>query len=246
MERAEGGRYADAAVHSPTEGGGSSKSGILDSLMIAATVTGFIAFVFSLLQPHSIFPDAWFPSAPAALAFKIVFCAWIFSEIVHSLLSSKNSGAKTQDRGSYWVVVGAILAAMLAVFLFRSFGAGSFSGTGQYAGLLLAIAGIALREWTIWTLGSHFTVRVQIREKARLVTRGPYSYIRHPSYTGSLLTCVGLSWFIGSWLGTLFVLGLFLTAYEYRIRVEEKALQEAFGTEYVEYKRRTWKLFPGF
>ena len=83
-------------------------------------------------------------------------------------------------------------------------------------------------------------------EKARLVTRGPYNYIRHPSYTGSLLILTGLSLTIGTWLGSLFAFVVSLIAHEYRIRVEEEALREAFGSDYEEYEKRTWKLFPGF
>jgi len=37
-----------------------------------------------------------------------------------------------------------------------------------------------------------------------------------------------------------------MIAYQYRIRIEEEALSEAFGAEYDEYKKKTWKLFPGF
>ena len=116
----------------------------------------------------------------------------------------------------------------------------------QYSGLILLFLGIVLREWSIWILGRHFTVRVQVRKNAKLITQGPYKYIRHPSYTGSLLTFAGIPLAVGTWLGALIVLIIRLIAVQYRIRVEEEALQAAFGSEYEEYKKRTWKLFPGF
>lgn len=74
-----------------------------------------------------------------------------------------------------------------------------FSGDLQYVGLILLAFGIMLREWSIWVLGKHFTVRVQVSEKAKLVTQGPYMYIRHPSYTGILLTFIGIPLAIGTW-----------------------------------------------
>jgi protein-S-isoprenylcysteine O-methyltransferase Ste14 len=98
----------------------------------------------------------------------------------------------------------------------------------QYVGLGLFAAGIALREWAVWVLGRHFTVRVQVREKAKLVTESLYNYIRHPAYAGSLLIFAGVSLAIGTWIGVLFALVVNSIAYKYRIQVEEDALQEAF------------------
>jgi protein-S-isoprenylcysteine O-methyltransferase Ste14 len=42
------------------------------------------------------------------------------------------------------------------------------------------------------------------------------------------------------------VLALKLIAYRYRMNVEEEALPQAFGSEWDDYKKRTWKLIPGF
>lgn len=110
---------------------------------------------------------------------------------------------------------------------------------------MLAV-GTILREWSIWILGKYFTGQVQVRENAKLVTNGPYSYIRHPSYTGGMLSLIGITLVVGTWFGTLIAFFLSLIAFQYRIHVEEEALQEAFGSEYEKYKNRTYKLFPGF
>ena len=48
---------------------------------------------------------------------------------------------------------------------------------------------------------------------------GPYRVLRHPSYTGGLLTMVGIGLAIGNWLSLLLVV---LAAYGYRIQVEER------------------------
>jgi len=89
-------------------------------------------------------------------------------------------------------------------------------------------------------------VRVQVSEKAKLVTNGPHNYIRHPAYTGGILSLIGIPLAVGTWFGALVAIVVSWIAYQYRIRVEEEALQAAFGSEYEEYKKRTWKLFPGF
>lgn len=116
----------------------------------------------------------------------------------------------------------------------------------QYIGFVIFAAGILLREWAIYVLGKHFTVRVQVREKARLITHGPYSRIRHPSYTGTLLSVIGIAIAVVTWFGALFALALKLIAYRYRIAVEEQALKEVFGPEWDDYKKGTWKLIPGY
>ncbi len=212
---------------------------------VVALAVVFLLFALALLQHHFIFPEHWFPSQFVSSAFTLLFCIWILSEIANSIWSRKNSSTTNQDKGSFWVVIAASWSTIFVVFIIRSYEIGTFSGNVQYVGLVLLTAGIVLREWAVMVLGKHFTVRVQVHEKAKLVTQGPYNYIRHPSYTGSLLIFIGLSLAVGSWLGTLLALAVNLIAYKYRIRVEEEALQEAFGSDYEEYKKRTWKLFPG-
>lgn len=75
---------------------------------------------------------------------------------------------------------------------------------------------------------------------------GPYRWLRHPAYTGMLLMYAGINMALGTWLGTLIGVGVFLTATLYRIQVEEKALVEAFGEQYRAYMRHTWRLLPGW
>jgi protein-S-isoprenylcysteine O-methyltransferase Ste14 len=222
-------------------------NGILTAIPFVAMVAVLVLFVFSLSQHHSVFPDSWFPSQLTAFAFTILFCIWILGELANFGWSRKNSGTTAnKDKGSFRVVVTAYWAAIFAIFISRNLEIGVFGGNLQYVGLTLFAAGIALRERSVWVLGKYFTVQVQIRENAKLVTWGPYSHIRHPSYTGSLFAVIGISLAVGTWLGAVFGFGLAWIAHGYRIRVEEEALQAAFGSEWDEYKKRTWKLIPGF
>jgi protein-S-isoprenylcysteine O-methyltransferase Ste14 len=56
---------------------------------------------------------------------------------------------------------------------------------------------------------------------------------------------IGISLAVGTWFGALFAFTLTLISHIHRINIEEKALQEAFGPEWDDYKKRTWKLIPG-
>jgi protein-S-isoprenylcysteine O-methyltransferase Ste14 len=76
-----------------------------------------------------------------------------------------------------------------------------------------------------------------------VVTSGPYRWIRHPSYTGALLTLLGILVCCLNWL-SFFALLLAIAGYAYRIRVEEAALAEGLGDAYRDYMRRTRRLIP--
>lgn len=111
-------------------------------------------------------------------------------------------------------------------------------------GLALFLLGVILRWAAIYQLGRYFTVNVAIAEDHKLITSGPYRYVRHPSYSGSFLMFLGyglctLNFF--SLAALLVPIGL---AFLWRIRVEEAALRAAFGDSYRDYCRRTGRLFP--
>jgi len=221
-------------------------SHIFEDVPITSMAIVLILFAIFQLQHRSVFPDDWFPSQFAVSSFMILFCVWILSEIINFLFSRKNSQTTNKDKGSCWIIIAMAWSVLFIAFTLRGFGIGIFGGSLQYAGLVLIAVGIILREWSIWVLGKYFTGQVQVREKAKLVTNGPYRYIRHPSYTGGMLSLIGITLAIGTWFGALVAFVLSLIAYQYRIHVEEEALQKAFGSEYEEYKNRTYKLFPGF
>ena len=134
---------------------------------------------------------------------------------------------------------------MFVSFAARALDLGAFRGNWQFLGLVLAAAGIALREWAVLSLGSYFTVAVTLVDGQALVRRGPYRWLRHPAYSGSILTLVGLPISLGTWVGALLVLVLSLSGYLYRVRIEEQAMLDAFGDEYRAYMQDTWRFFPG-
>ena len=113
------------------------------------------------------------------------------------------------------------------------------------AGLALLVAGTALRWTAIVTLWEYFTPNVSILEGHRVVRRGLYGVVRHPSYTGLLLRYLGFGLAFANWLSLalLFLPMLYTTLY--RIRVEEEALREHFGEEYASYAGVTKRLVPG-
>jgi protein-S-isoprenylcysteine O-methyltransferase Ste14 len=110
-------------------------------------------------------------------------------------------------------------------------------------GIVLALAGLALRWYSIWFLGQAFTCEVGTRPGQTVVDHGPYRWIRHPSYTGSLMTVLGLLICMANPLALIGVL-VASGGYAYRIRVEERVLASELGDTYRRYMQRTKRLVP--
>lgn len=106
------------------------------------------------------------------------------------------------------------------------------------------LLGVALRWYSAAMLGKYFTFDVSIQSDQILIEAGPYRYIRHPSYSGALLTLFGFSLALGNWAGLVAALSCLGLAYAYRIPVEESALALALGETYRQYMKRTWRLVP--
>jgi protein-S-isoprenylcysteine O-methyltransferase Ste14 len=106
------------------------------------------------------------------------------------------------------------------------------------------VLGTVIREWSIVLLGRFFSRTVKIEQDHRLIVSGPFRWIRHPAYTGMLIMDTSIVLGLGTWAGALAMFIVVLLAALYRIRVEEKALLEAFGDQYRAYMQRTGRLLP--
>jgi protein-S-isoprenylcysteine O-methyltransferase len=114
----------------------------------------------------------------------------------------------------------------------------------EYGSAAILAAGMALRWLSVYYLGKEFSANVAIIEGHRLVTSGPYRYIRHPAYTGLLLVFLGLGIYSNSIVGILTLSLPVFWAICNRIRVEESAMKAFFGVEYTMYREQTRKLIP--
>jgi len=129
-------------------------------------------------------------------------------------------------------------------------------------GAFLILCGAFLRLQCYHILGSQFTFETGIIQGHKLVTTGPYSVVRHPSYAGAFLAYVGLMLYYaspGSWVralvqgspaGRLFgalYTGLMLvvvTGLVLRIPKEDEALKNEFGEEWKRWAVDRYALIP--
>lgn len=181
---------------------------------------------------------------------------YLASEVLLTITRRSRSKTGTkQDKstlGMIWVVIALSIAA--GVLMTRSsflwaHGLWMFElphGRGvPLVAVVLFTAGLVLRWWAIVTLGRFFTVDVTIEKDHQLVERGPFRWVRHPSYTGVLLAFLGWALTLRNWAAILVVLVPIFVAFRHRMNVEEDALARALGDEYREYIRRTNRLIPG-
>jgi protein-S-isoprenylcysteine O-methyltransferase Ste14 len=113
----------------------------------------------------------------------------------------------------------------------------------RWLGVVLFVAGSALRLWPVFVLGRRFSAVVAIQEQHELVTDGPYRWVRNPSYLGGLVGGLGWALVFRSVVGVLLLLP-FLWLLVTRIHAEEALLASEFGPTYETYRQRTWRLLP--
>jgi len=190
----------------------------------------------------------WFPSLTLAWTFEVVFYLWLLIEMFNIWILGRNrqaEGTKRKDQGSLWIILILVTVCILVGLNARAYQLGLTNPTGQYFGLGLVIFGIAFRLWAILLLGRFYKVSVTFLADQSLVTSGPYRWLRHPSYTGAILTLTGFPLLVGTWAGAVLAFFISLAGYYYRVRVEEKVLLENMGNVYKEYMKHTWRFFPG-
>jgi len=183
-----------------------------------------------------------------SLFIPIISFFWLGSEIILSRIRHSGQTRSGHDKSSLrvlWTII--TISVFIGVFLGRS-GIGSVpAGTRimLILGIVLIVAGLAVRWTAILTLRKYFTVDVAIREDHKVVMTGLYRYVRHPAYLGSLLSFLGLAISFSNWLAALVTFLPITGAFIYRIRVEEKALDDFFGEAYRRYCSSTKRLIPG-
>ena len=189
-----------------------------------------------------------FPTTTAASIFFVVYALWLLSELVIGgiIPRSRRRGApiRYEDRSSRLMISLSMFLSLAIAFLFAASGIASLPSGAFYLGIGIMIAGILLRQWSIAVLGRYFSRTVGVQEGQAVVDRGPYRLVRHPAYTGSLLTMIGLGFVLQSWGAVLVLIAFFGVAFGYRIHVEEAVLTSKLGDEYVAYAKKTKRLIP--
>jgi protein-S-isoprenylcysteine O-methyltransferase Ste14 len=109
----------------------------------------------------------------------------------------------------------------------------------NWLGLLLLIAGSMLRIWAMQQAGDAFVPHVKVDPKLKLVTGGPYGYVRHPSYIATFISYLGIAILFNSIIGSIALVVLIIPAIFLRVIKEEKLLASRFGEAWKKYQIQT-------
>ncbi len=134
----------------------------------------------------------------------------------------------------------AAVVATLTPFVFPLLPASPPVAGRQLAADTLLVAGTAWSVWTLRFLGRNLSVLAQARD---VVDRGPYRWVRHPLYTGEIVSSLGLAFTVGTAAAVAIWLAL-LALQVYRALREEQLLLHTLPG-YRGYRGRTAALLPG-
>lgn len=110
-------------------------------------------------------------------------------------------------------------------------------------GAALAVLATALLVWSRLVLGGMWASVPLVQDDHRLVTGGPYRFVRHPIYTGILgmSLAAALAYGFGIWILFPVLAVPFVLRRVYR---EDHMMADTFGEEYAAYRTRVPALFP--
>jgi protein-S-isoprenylcysteine O-methyltransferase Ste14 len=157
--------------------------------------------------------------------------------------SASSLRANRDDHGTTRMIVGAYALAGLSAPLVQRIRGPRLPPSAVPAGLALEGIGLVVRAWSMRTLGRSYSRTLRATEEQHVIDTGPYRYVRHPGYLGSLLIWKGFALTSRSLPVVVSVGALLGGAYWRRITAEEELLgRELPG--YTAYANRTSRLVP--
>lgn len=164
-----------------------------------------------------------------------------------------NSGPSKQgsDKGTVWLIMICWCCCLMVGALLRS---ADIPGAVRnlllpngvfFVGIVFVVAGVIIRCVSVLTLKKAFTLSVRTTDDQHLIKTGLYRVVRNPAYTGSIVSLLGVALLYRSIAGVVIVFAACLICYGIRIRVEEKALETQFRSEFEQYCDQTkYRLIP--
>lgn len=120
----------------------------------------------------------------------------------------------------------------------------SLPSLARWIGASLSMVSLALLWWVQWALDVHFDTTLHVQTGHKLVTHGPYRWVRHPMYTSLFLMGLGYLLLTANWMvGGLMLLSVAVLVWV-RVPREEAMLIEQFNEEYLAYVERSGRFLP--
>jgi len=175
----------------------------------------------------------------------IVWSVWALSWFAAAIWSRQTAARASFAQEAPYRIISIVGIILLFGFIdFRSLPYGwDVSESVMWVLLALVAAGFVFAWWARLHLGTLWSGTITRKQGHRIVDTGPYALVRHPIYTGLLLSGFATAIARGRWealIGAfLFALGCWIKA-----RQEERFLSEELGPEYATYRKRVPMLVP--
>jgi protein-S-isoprenylcysteine O-methyltransferase Ste14 len=115
----------------------------------------------------------------------------------------------------------------------------------QVFSLPLLWLSIVLIAWSARVLGQFMDTHIQVLQKHELVTRGPYSRIRHPAYTSAIIGALANTLLYLNIIMLIDFLAILAIAHKRAVLEEELlASEDGFGQDYRDYMGKTGRFLP--
>ena len=189
-----------------------------------------------------------FQQGVAATTFEVILGVWVAFEVIMAIRQRWLVGGRPPHDPSGYVLWLTLTGSVIAAMSLGRADPLPWPGGRVWpvvAGLALMCVGIGLRGWSIATLGRLFQYRIEVQPGHRVVSDGPYRYVRHPSYSGIVLVLIGIALATGDVLSVIVVAVLGSIGLTVRIRAEERQLTDALGAQYERFAAQRKRLVPG-
>lgn len=100
------------------------------------------------------------------------------------------------------------------------------------------LSAMLLTQWCYRVLGAQWQVSREIPENYRLITEGPFRFLRHPIYFAQILIVAACSLIFSDAAGWVLLM-MFLVLVGFKSKLEETAMTDQFGDAYREYRAKT-------
>ena len=175
----------------------------------------------------------------------VAWAIWALSWFAEALWTRRTAARADAGEEFVYRIISAIGVILLFGFWdFAQLRSGwSVSITLAWAMFALVVIGMAFTWWARLHLGTLWSSTVTRKEDHRIVDTGPYALVRHPIYTGLLLSGFATAIARGtveSMLGAVIVLAGFWI----KARLEERFLSQDLGPDYAAYRTRVKMLVP--
>ncbi|HVH87937.1 MAG TPA: isoprenylcysteine carboxylmethyltransferase family protein [Terriglobales bacterium] len=181
---------------------------------------------------------------------QVNLCAWYVFLIVWGIAALKRKPDKAAEPLAARLLYGAYFAFGFALLFSHSVPFNRLYGRfmprshwGELAGVVITYLGVALAVWARFVLADNWSGRITVKVGHELMCSGPYAYVRHPIYSGILLSVIGTALQIGEWRG-LVAIAMVTVAFAMKGKREEAYMTTEFGQGYIYYRRSTGFLVP--